>query len=87
MHLNYYLGIRPKWLFLSPKSPNLLWGCGFDPWDPQIYSSVQFHFYNFLVFSLSPTVLFVLQICINLYYIIFLFPSNLLTIVQLFSHI
>jgi hypothetical protein len=52
-----------------------------------LFSSTFITFYNFLVFSLSPIVLFLLQICINLYYILFLFPSNLFTIVQLFSNI
>jgi hypothetical protein len=92
MHLNYNLDIRLNGHSSLQKVSPLCEGVGALTEIPKfipLFSSFRFHFYNFLVFgfSLSPTVLYLLQVCINLYYIFFLFASNLLTIVQLFSNI
>jgi hypothetical protein len=89
MYLNYNLGIRPNGYSSPQKVSSFCEGMGSILGLPKFIPLFSSTFYNFLVFgfSLSLTVLFLLQVCINLYYILFLFPSNLLSIVQLFSNI
>jgi hypothetical protein len=75
MHLNYNLGIRPNGHLSPQKVPPL---CECLGSIPRITKFISLHFLSVPLlelfgFSLSPTVLFLLQVCINLYYILFLF--------------
>ena len=76
MHLNYNLGIHPNGHSSPQNVSHLCEGVGSILGIPKFIPLFSATFITFWFSHFLP-----------LYYILFLFPSNLLTIVQLFSNI